>query len=86
MPMDKEEKSQKPKCVSSEDALRDALEKYSNVFKEPEGMTSICLNDATIPQESKYFSKYVLYTAWPVSRNDGFKTVNFNKRVKRLVK
>lgn len=51
--MDKEEILQNQKCIPSENALHNTVEQRSKFFKEPEGMTTISLNDVTIPAESK---------------------------------
>lgn len=51
--MDQKENLQPPKCIPSEDVFRGTLDKCSMIFKEPEGMTTICLSDVTIPAESK---------------------------------
>lgn len=54
------DKEKIPERILSQDATVDKLEiKHANFFREPEGMTTICLNDTPIPNESKFYRNYV---------------------------
>lgn len=51
--MDKGKECDVPERVFTGDVSMESGEKHSNFFKEPAGMTTICLSDAPIPDESK---------------------------------
>lgn len=50
---DKEKECDVPASVFTGGVTMETGEKHPNLFKEPAGMTTICLSDAPIPDESK---------------------------------
>lgn len=50
---DKDKECDVPASVFTGGVTMETGEKHPNLFKEPAGMTNICLSDAPIPDESK---------------------------------